>query len=177
MDRLEAVRQVVDAILRQQPDPEERRCGFVHLYGVSATCALLAVKRGQDVELCAVAGMLHDIWTYKTGDPANHAHLSAREAEQVLDGLGGFRPDEIAAVSGAIARHSDKANRDSQVAELLKDADILQHYLYNPALASKGPAAERLERVLGELSLDASPARCCSQHCDTKSGSQRGEGS
>ena len=159
MDRLEAVRQVVDAILHQQPDPEERRCGFVHLYGVSATCALLAVKRGQDVELCAVAGMLHDIWTYKTGDPAEHARLGAQDAEQILDGLGCFRPDEIASVCGAIARHSDKVDRDGQMAELLKDADVLQHYLYNPALGSKAATRERLERVLGELGVDAGPAQ------------------
>jgi uncharacterized protein len=158
MDRLEAVRQAVDAVLHQQPDPEERRCGFVHLYGVSATCVLLAVKRGRDVELCAIAGMLHDIWTYKSGDPADHARLSAGEAEQILDGLGCFSPGEIAAICEAIAQHSDKAGRDGQMAELLKDADVLQHYLYNPALGSKPAARDRLEGVLGELGLDADPA-------------------
>ena len=81
MDRLELVRQTVDEILRQQPDLEERRCGFVHLYGVSATCALLAMARGLDPQLSAIAGMLHDISTYKTGDSTDHARLSAREAE------------------------------------------------------------------------------------------------
>ena len=56
MDRTEQVRQVVDEILRGQPDEEERRCGFIHLYGVAQACALLALKRGLDAELCTVAG-------------------------------------------------------------------------------------------------------------------------
>ena len=51
MDRLEKVRQVVDEILRQQPDLEERRCGFVHLYGVAQTCPLLALTRGLDPQI------------------------------------------------------------------------------------------------------------------------------
>ncbi|MBN1976731.1 MAG: hypothetical protein JW918_04965 [Anaerolineae bacterium] len=43
MNRVESVRQVVDGILRRQPDVAERRCGFVHLYGVAQACALLAL--------------------------------------------------------------------------------------------------------------------------------------
>ena len=31
MNRLEMIRSIVDDILRQQPDKEESRCGFVHL--------------------------------------------------------------------------------------------------------------------------------------------------
>jgi uncharacterized protein len=153
MDRLEAVRQVVDEILHEQPDLEEHRCGFVHLYGVSATCALLALKRGQDVELCAVAGMLHDVWTYKSGDPADHARLSAREAEQILGELGCFGPDEIAAVCGAIARHSAKAEQDGAMDELLKDADVLQHFLYNPTLPVQEGEQDRLTQILEELTV------------------------
>jgi uncharacterized protein len=160
MDRLELVRQVVDGILRQQPDLEERRCGFVHLYGVSAACVLLAMRRGLDPELCAVAGMLHDVWSYETGDPTDHARLGAGEAERILSELGGFTRDEVAAVREAIARHGAKDRVDGEMAELLKDADVLQHYLYNPALAAKWrahPAARswvaRLNRVLGECSI------------------------
>ena len=98
MDRLEAVRRIVDEILRRQPDEEERRAGFVHLYGVAAVCVLLALKRGLDPHLCAAAGMLHDISSYKTGDPTDHARLSAREAERILKDLGCFAPKEIALV-------------------------------------------------------------------------------
>lgn len=50
-DRIDQVRQVVNATLEAQPDAVERRFGFIHLYGVAHDCALLALKRGLDVEL------------------------------------------------------------------------------------------------------------------------------
>ena len=60
MNRIEKVREVVDEILLHMTDDEERRCAYLHLYGVSQACALLALKRGEDVELATIAGMLHD---------------------------------------------------------------------------------------------------------------------
>ena len=156
MDRLEKVRQVVDEIIRQQPDIEESRCGFVHLYGVASTCALLALKRGLDPQICAVAGMLHDIASYKTGDQTNHAQRGALEAEEILRRVGEFSQKEIAEVCLAISKHSAKAEKDGELAELLKDADVLQHYLYNPVLPQEPdrPWRQRLNRTNAELALE-----------------------
>jgi HD superfamily phosphodiesterase len=159
MDRLEAIRRWVDDILRQQPDVDEGRAGFVHLYGVSAACILLAFKRGLDPQLAALAGMLHDIWTYKTGILYDEHHLhGARSAElagPVLRGLG-LDDDAIAALAEAMARHPDKATLDdSPLAELLKDADTLQHYLYNPWLEQPPGREARLNRIFAELGLPA----------------------
>ena len=72
MDRVDMVRQTVDEILTQQPDWEARQWGFVQLYGVATVCVLLAIRRGLDPQLCAVAELLHDIWSYKTGDSTDH---------------------------------------------------------------------------------------------------------
>jgi uncharacterized protein len=157
MDRLERVRRVVDDIIRQQADEQERQVGFVHLYGVSQACALLALKRGLDVQLCAVAGMLHDISTYKTGDPTDHGRRSAIEAERLLGGLGAFAEPEIAVICRAISRHSAKDEVDGPLGELLKDADVLQHYLYNPGFTFTPAPKERsrLEAILGELGVHA----------------------
>lgn len=164
MHRLEKLRQIIDEIVRHNPDPDERRAGFIHLYGVSATCVILGLKRGLDPELCAVAGMLHDIWNYKVGDSPEHGQLGAAEAEKILQALESFSESEIEAVCTAVARHSDKASNDGDMDELLKDADVLQHYLYNPALfmqtARPSPSLGgkpmrllRVERVLAELGL------------------------
>ena len=154
MDRLEMVRQVVDRILSQQPDVRGRRAGFVHLYSVSGICVLLAVRRGLDPELCAVAGMLHDIWSYKTGDSTDHARLGAPEAQKIVEELGCFSPAEISLVRRAISRHSTKDECDGEVDELLKDADVLQHSLYNPCLALKLGSSHRCRMVFAELGLD-----------------------
>jgi uncharacterized protein len=151
MNKLEQLRLTVDRILRQQDNEIERRCGFVHLYGVSATCALLAASRELDVELCAVAGMLHDLSSYETGDSTDHSRRSASRAKELLKQSGAFSPDEITRVSEAIALHSDKSNIDGPMPELLKDADVLQHFLYNPSLTNDWGNDGRLRKVLGEL--------------------------
>ena len=155
MHRLETVRQVVNEILRQQPDEETRRWGFVHLYGVSAACVLLAARRGIDAQLCAVAGMLHDIWSYKTGDSTDHALLGAPEASRILEATGRFTPKEIRIVCGAIARHSDKDTCDGEMDELLKDADVLGPFLLAPEFPPEAAArVRRMKRIVGELGLD-----------------------
>ncbi len=153
MDRLELVRQVVDSILRQQPDAEQARRGFVHLYGVATAATLLAIRRGRDGQLAAVAGMLHDVWTYKVGDPTDHARLSALEADRILAGLGCFTAQEREEVCRAIERHGAKERVDGELDELLKDADMLQHCIYNPALKADLLRSDRLQRVWRELAL------------------------
>lgn len=65
MNRLECICNIVDRVLIERPELDHRHNGYVHLHGVSQFCSLLALKRGLDVELCAVAGMLHDIGLIK----------------------------------------------------------------------------------------------------------------
>jgi uncharacterized protein len=157
-NRLEFVRQMVDEIIPTQPDTEQRRCGYVHLYGVSAVCVLLAFRRGLDPELCAAAGMLHDIWNYgpqfsiAVGPNPNHGSLGIPEARRILDAAG-FAPAEIKAICTAIERHSDKETIHGELDELLKDADVLQHYLYNPALKAILREDVRGVKILDELGL------------------------
>lgn len=155
MERLEKVRGIVDDILRRQRDEDNSRCGFVHLYGVSTTGIILALKRGLDLHLCATAGMLHDISSYETGDPTDHARHSAVEAEKVLRGTGLYSEDEIAAVYDTICHHSSKGEIHGEMAECLKDADVFQHYLYNPTPDSVPQG--RLKNVLEELGLGVRP--------------------
>lgn len=120
MKRLEQLRQQIDQIIRQNPDQEESRCGFVHLYGVSGICTILALKRGLNPELCSAAGMLHDIWNYQVADCPEHGQLGAIEAEKILKGLGSFSQAEIEMICESIARHGDKQAIDGEMAELLE---------------------------------------------------------
>ena len=154
IDRTERVRQVVDPILRGQADEEERRSGFVHLYGVAQACALLALKRGLDAELCTVSGMLHDIWVYKTGDPTDHGRRGAPLAKEILSGLGCFAEAEIETICEAIAHHSIKDEVHGAYDELLKDADVLQHYLYNTLLPPLDKERARLAALRKELGIE-----------------------
>ena len=77
MDRIGQVRDYVDSILKRTGNFDITREAMIHLYGVSQACAMIAMKRGENVELAVIAGMLHDIWS-RTGqrDPSVHGDLS-----------------------------------------------------------------------------------------------------
>ena len=101
--------------------------------------------------------MLHDIWSYKTGDPTDHAHLSAQEAERILEALSCFTAEEITVTCTSIARHRAKEACDGDMDEVLKDADVLQHHLYDPALPVHPGEEYRLRNIFNELGLGGGP--------------------
>jgi len=150
--RLEAVRERVDADLEKLPNLWARRCGYVHLYGVSETAVLLAARRGLDTELAAVAGMLHDLATYKTGDPTGHAQASSHLARELLAEIGSFSQNEIELIATAIAHHSTKEKLHGPFDELLKDADVLQHRLHQ-ARTDAPSTASRFHALVDELAF------------------------
>ncbi len=153
MNRIETVRQQVDRILLGMSDAEERRCGYVHLYGVALVCALLAKKRGENAELAVIAGMLHDIYSYAKMDSTDHAHKGAVMAREILESLEIFSEEEMETICTAIYRHSDKAVAHDALDEILKDADVLQHVWYNPLFEVKQAERERYEKLIVELGM------------------------
>ena len=153
MNRIETIRQQVDALLLGMSDAEERRCGYVHLYGVAQACALLAKKRGENAELAVIAGMLHDIYSYAKMDSADHAHKGAVMAREILESLKLFSEEEVEMVCTAIYLHSDKELVHNALDEILKDADVLQHVMYNPLFEVKQSEQERYEKLVLELGL------------------------
>jgi len=155
-DRTERVRQVVDEVLCGQKD-FVRRAGFIHLYGVAQFCALLALVRGLDAERSTVAGMLHDLATYQTGDATDHGRRSAVLAREILSDLGCFAEDEIATICAAIAHHRIKDQVHGAYDELLKDADVLAHTLYNTQLPPIEKERARLSALWRELGIEHGP--------------------
>lgn len=153
MDRIEKVREVVDVILLKMSDDQFRRHAYVHLYGVSQACALLAMKRNENVELATIAGMLHDIHTYSTGDSTDHAHKGAVRARSILISLGLFDAEEIDRICGAIYNHSSKGEKNAPLDEILKDADVMHHAIYNPLWAVIEKEQERFDALKKELSI------------------------
>jgi HD superfamily phosphodiesterase len=154
VNRIERVREMVDDVLYGQPDAVERRCGFVHLYGVAQAAALLALQRELDPELATVAGMLHDIDTYRTAAGPDHAARSADQARQILREADAFAAEEIEAICAAIRHHSDKRVLHGPLDELLKDADVWQYYLYNVTLSPHEGHEQRRDALRREFSVD-----------------------
>jgi uncharacterized protein len=46
-NRIEALREYIDKIFVKTNDTDERRCVYLHLYGVSQCCAMIALKKKQ----------------------------------------------------------------------------------------------------------------------------------
>lgn len=151
MNRLELVRIEIDSILLNQENVNVRPEGYIHLYGVAQNCSLLAIKRGLNIELCTIIGMLHDIYTYKFGYAKEHAKLGAIEAENLLKDLEIFTDDEIEIVKNAISHHSDKKTVHDDYSELIKDADVLQNSLYNSTFEIKH--RKRLKKTFKNLGM------------------------
>ena len=152
-NRIEKVREYVDNVLLNMTDTVERRYAYVHLYRVAQACAMIAQKRKENVELAIAAGMLHDIFSYKTMDHQDHAHKGAVMAKEILNELDIFDNSETDMICDAIYNHSDKSVKQTPFNEILIDADVLQHYLYDPFLPVSESEKMRLENLKMEFCL------------------------
>jgi uncharacterized protein len=120
---------------------------------VSQACALIALKRNENIELAIIAGMLHDIYSYSTMDTKDHAHKGAIMTKNIMNSLGIFSEDEVETICTAIYSHSDKGTRHSSFIEVLIDADVMQHCLYNPLSDVDENEKERFKRLKDEFGL------------------------
>lgn len=134
-------------------DVEERRCAYLHLYGVAQSCALIALKRGENPELATMAGMLHDIYSYAKMDTKEHAHKGAIFAKEILTSLHITNHDETKIICDAIYNHSEKEVVHSDFDEVLIDADVFQHCLYNPTFEIMAHEKNRYEKLRLEFGL------------------------
>lgn len=153
MNRIEKIRKYIDSILLNMADVEERRCAYIHLYGVSQSCAIIAIKRKQNVELATITGMLHDLYSYKTMIRKNHAHMGADLVRSILNELELTTYKETELICSAIFHHSDKNIINTKFDEILKDADVFQHCLYNTTLSIKASERERYSNLLNEFNI------------------------
>lgn len=150
MSRIKDLQKQVCKVLA---DTEEPLKAMAHLHGVSLAAVMIAKKRGQNQELAAIAGILHDVWAYKSGSYDDHAHLGADYARKVLQKSGSVTPEEIEIICSAIWHHDDKANIDSSFDEVLKDADVIDHCLTDPTKEIKEKERVRYEKLCQEFGL------------------------
>ena len=127
MGRTKELRNRVNAMIMTMDNKEKIPAALEHLYGVSLAATLLAKKRGEDQELAAMAGMLHDIHAYMSGSYDDHAHLGAEMARKILEEVGVTTTEENDMICSAIYHHDDKLAVDGPMDEILKDADVIDH--------------------------------------------------
>lgn len=153
MNRIEILREYVDKILLDMSDNKEIRNAYLHLYGVAQSCSLIALKRGENAELAVMSGMLHDIYSYAKMDTKEHANKGATLAREILSLLDIANEKEINLICNAIYNHSDKESVHDTFTEVLIDADVMQHCLYNPMIEVMEHEKSRYMRLKIEFDI------------------------
>ena len=151
-NRLETLREEIEKLIKLH-QPGNMRYFISHLFGVSYFCILLALRRGLDAELAATCGMLHDIYQVVPGIIENHAEEGAKQAKIFLKEMNLYNDDEIEIITTAISKHSKKRKTHGDYDELLKDADVLSHCLYNPDFPIIEKEMQRHKNLLKELNI------------------------
>jgi len=166
MNRVEKLMGYVDEVLLNKNNDHDRRFAYVHLYGVAQACAMIAKKRGFDIELAVMAGLLHDLYTYKRKDEVRHLGKEAVEEvirnhriegpnyiSDILDELKLTTVEETNILSNCHSNgYNGKNEKIVQIEKLVNDANVLQNYLYNPT-SPEIKLNERLENLLSEFGL------------------------
>ena len=132
-------------------DADKRATAVAHLHGVALAASILAKKRGENAELATMAGLLHDLWAYKSGSYDDHALLGAEYARKVLGELVTLKEMEI--ICSAIDHHDSKAEVNGTMDEILKDADVIDHSLSDPTKEVKVHEQARYIKLCAELGL------------------------
>ena len=154
MSRIKDLQKQVHRVLEKIEDEDKRLKAVSHLHGVALAAAVLAKKRGEDAELATMAGLLHDLYAYKSGSYDDHARLGAEYARKLLEKLALTTPEETDVICAAIRYHDGKDEVDGPLDEILKDADVLDHSLSDPTKAIKPHEVARYAKLCGELGLE-----------------------
>ncbi len=153
MSRLGVLRDYVDKELRSLNHPDKMISACAHLYGVSLAATMIAKKRGENVELSAMAAMLHDLHAYKSGSYADHAHKGAELARSILQELQLTDDEETDIICSAIYHHDDKLVVDQPMDEVLKDADVIHHCMNDMSKPVKEKEQKRFHDLQNEFGL------------------------
>jgi len=124
----------------------------VHMICCAKIGKLLAIKHGIDMELAAIACLVHDYGRLVTGKQDNHAANGYEPLKELLMEEGIFTEEEVELIAQSARNHSNKNDIGSPLEEVVKDADVLDCYLYNIQL-SREEQRDRLYKVWEELKL------------------------
>ena len=153
-NRIEILRRYIEDILySSRGDIRIRSFYYNHMVCVSQFCALIALRRGEDVELATMAGLLHDIHTFVYFDSEKHAKKGSVLAREILTELRLTTDEETDKICSAVRHHSKKSGSFSAFDEVLIDADVMEHSLHNVTHPPFTKDEERFEKLLDEFDL------------------------
>lgn len=157
--RFDRLKEKVTCFLMEN-NPSYAPIGVAHLAYSACLAALLARRRGLNMDIAQTAAYLHDVWLhlhapYDETTVRLHAHEGAIMASQFMNEMGEYSDEEIAVVCRMIENHDFTSQTDDPMSEIMKDADMLSHYLNASAAGHEDRFNPRAAATLRELnSLD-----------------------
>jgi len=106
----------------------------IHLASSARIAKDMAVERGENPELAAIATALHDMGRIVTGKQEDHAHQGAEPVRKLLEQLNLFSDEEIQLITTAVYNHTDKDVIGTELEEIVKDADVVDCFEFGMEL-------------------------------------------
>jgi len=151
--RLNTVRGLVHEMLMDTENFSKKQEAWVHLFGVSNFASMLAMRRGQDSEIIAIAGLLHRFYFYKTGIKDFPGPNSADAVRPILRSTQIFTDEEMSIILRSIFYQEDKHRVHGPYEEIIKDAILMQMYFQNSGNKLSKIEVSRLQNIFVELGI------------------------
>lgn len=151
--RVELVRALVLETLHTIEKTSKKEGALVNLLEVSSFASLLAVRREQNSEIAAIAGLLHDFYFYKTGIKDFPGPNSADSVRPILRSTQIFTDEELSVILRSIFYQNDKHRVHGPYEEIIKDAILIQRYVQNPGDHFSKVEINRLQKGFVELGI------------------------
>lgn len=132
----------------------------MHLYSSLQVAKILAMKRGLNFEIAAIAAALHDVGVVVTKKTENHAKNGEKYVRQIINDYNQIITNdnflitnsELEIIANSVAKHSEvEIFSEDPYVELLKDVDSFDKYLHG--IGTEGDFLMRSKKVIEELGL------------------------
>ena len=122
----------------------------IHMISCATVGRMIAMQRGVDSELAAIACSVHDYGRIITGKQHDHAAAGYKPLKLFLAESSHFTSDEIELFALAAKNHSSKKEVGTPLEEVVKDADVFDCYQYGLPL-EREEQRMRLEIILQKI--------------------------
>ncbi|MBD3921733.1 CHAP domain-containing protein [Paenibacillus sp. PR3] len=134
-DRVAKVREFLEKVLHTTGDSVTNQDRMAYLSSVSNYASKLAMTRGQNPEIAAIAALMHNYYWIKTGMTSFPGPNSADAARPVLRQTQLFSNEELSVILRAIFYQDDRHLVHGPYEEIIKDAIVLQRHSQKPGNA------------------------------------------
>jgi len=122
----------------------------IHMVSCATVGRMIALARGVDSELAAIACSVHDYGRIITGRQHDHANAGYKPLRIFLEECNYCSSEEIELIAEAARNHSMKDEVGTPIEEVVKDADVFDCYQYG-LLLEREEQKKRLEVILREI--------------------------